>query len=118
MVTLIFVLLFFFLLLPFLLAVFVASGLLIFTRPQGLRPAWWDWGMDEAEPVARVETAPVEPVVRAELESAPRVAVPEKAKRADGPRWWEELKDENITFRRDGACFELRFGVGTAIGAH
>jgi hypothetical protein len=31
-------------------AIFVALGLIpMFAKPEGLRPPWWDWGMDKAE---------------------------------------------------------------------
>lgn len=72
MVALFLALLFFGLLLPFLAIIFAASGLLLFVKPQGLRPPWWDWGLDKPDST-KVEKPAETPAMGL---VAPRLAVP------------------------------------------
>lgn len=72
------------LLFPFFVFVVGAGLLLLFVKPQGIRPPWWDWGIDE--PKAKVEPNSEIEEVKAEKES-PRVVKSEVAAKPSRPRW-------------------------------
>ncbi len=80
---------------PFLLfapLLFVAVGMLLFVRPEGLRPPWWDWGMDDSKPALKADAAPEIPApvedhaAPVEAETSCVVARETAAKTAR-PRW-------------------------------
>ena len=67
-------------------------GLLPFcAKPEGLRPPWWDWGMDEAKvesksEVEAVVVAPVVPVVE-EIEEIEEIEIAPQKPPKILPRW-------------------------------
>jgi hypothetical protein len=75
-----------FLILPLLLlfsVFFVGAGLLLFVKPKGIRPPWWDWGMDE--PITTTEKQPE--IKELPEKEAPPVAVPQIVIKPSRPRW-------------------------------
>ncbi|HEX8464693.1 MAG TPA: hypothetical protein VF627_08765 [Abditibacterium sp.] len=86
--------LFFYVVLPLLIlgltmGLIMALWGLIAAKPKGLRPPWWDWGMDdfvaeETKPVSKVEGP--EPNALMTVETPP-VVEPKIMPEAARPRW-------------------------------